>query len=787
MSFDARRSVLLLGLLALALALGLVFWLGLLNPREHTEAPDLTERSESVSTQETLTAPPALATDARSNVARVETTAPEAKVAPSAPTPPAEFLVQVVDHEEKPLRDVPIAVTILYRGGSFGNMSSGSSTYRQPRDTSDALFPIPRRDVEQAFAQAQELLSKAAEKPSVEIAIEAQVSAVDATRHVLANAEPPAETIRLKLAPTGRVRVEVRDGAGELVKQRLSAMMRSVPATLPREEAERDFAAGKITPASVKGGVALFPYVGVGQLLQIEVNDRAGLLRTEKVVLEGPREPRSEVVAQVVLGQTNPVLVGRLVDAANLPIAKRGVTIFAVNGNSRRGTSLQTDAEGNFERPWVDVFGSAATTEALEFRWEEGVPTPGEAQVARILCPPIPATGRVELGTIVLRAPSSAAQALLVSGRVVDGAGQPLPRAGLSFYAIWPLVRQGPWEEHDSLSGELPSQSDEQGRFVAYVPKLPRGVRVDARLEGYYLQSSLLCEPGRENMELVMRRGAVLRGKLLLDPEIERQAIEISFADEKRIQAQRAPDADGSFELRGLRPGSGALRVGVRGWPARIIEGVSIPEDGAEVDDARCTSIDLRGAWRLWKLRLDGDAGSGARRTSFAFDASDAKSSTWMDFDAKGEAAVWIPTSADEIDLHCDRCEPLRLRYSAEVQIVKPRPEHSFFVELPPSFQIPEGFVLEVRISAPREAELSVLERRRITYREVAFDPQGRAQLHVPKSGTYLLRWYLRSKLDNRQELIAEVPEAIELGGAAPTLSRTPPADGLARALAKWD
>jgi hypothetical protein len=522
------------------------------------------------------------------------------------------------------------------------------------------------------------------------------------------------------------------------------------------------------------------------KLLQIEVNDRAGLLRTEKVVLEGPREPRSEVVAQVVLGQTNPVLVGRLVDAANLPIAKRGVTIFAVNGNSRRGTSLQTDAEGNFERPWVDVFGSAATTEALEFRWEEGVPTPGEAQVARILCPPIPATGRVELGTIVLRAPSSAAQALLVSGRVVDGAGQPLPRAGLSFYAIWPLVRQGPWEEHDSLSGELPSQSDDQGRFVAHVPKLPRGVRVDARLEGYYLQSSLLCEPGRQDVELVLRRGAVLKGKLLFDPEIDPSAIQVSFGDDKRTHAQTRSDAEGNFELRALRPGYGELRIGIAGWTAKVIEGISIPEEADAVEDPRCASIDLRGTWRSWAFKLEGLTWSLPRATAFLFDAANASQSSFLYFDLTRRASAWLPVGVEEIDFVFAECTPSRLRYSADEHLVKLQREPAVIVELPASFQIPDGYVLELSLDAPREAPLSPLERRRMTYGAAAFDARGRAEFRVPKSGSYLFHWTLRSKLDNRRERIAEVAEAIELGAEGPTMVRTPPSDGLARALAKW-
>ncbi|MBK9386861.1 MAG: hypothetical protein IPN34_18765 [Planctomycetes bacterium] len=787
MPITARGRFLLLGLLALTLALG--YWLTQQRSLETSGSRALAERPAEALPQQPLTAPQASDADARSIVARVETAAPaapEAKVEPSAPTPPAEFLVQVVDHEDRPLRDLDVAVTFHYRGGFLGDMKMSGATFRVPSDAPDALFRIPRGDVEKAFAQAQEVVSKATEKPSFEIAFECQRTAVEATRHVLANAEPPAETIRLKLAPAGRVRVEVRHSAGEHAQQPLLAMMRSIPATLPREEALRRVAEGKITHTAVQDGVALFPYVSLGQLLQIEISDRDGLLRTEKVVLEGPREPGSEVVAEVLLGQTNPVLAGRLVDAANVPIAQRHFDLAVVNANRSGRMTLLTDAEGSFERAWMDVFGSPETAEAIEFRWERGVPTPGEVHIARILCPPIPATGRVELGTIVLRVPSGSSQALLVSGRVVDGAGQPLPRAGLSFYAIWPLVRQGPWEEHAPLTGELPEQTDEQGRFVAYVRELPRGVRVDARLEGYYLQSSLLCEPGRENMELVMRRGAVLRGKLLLDPELRPDAITLRFSDTKRVQAQRSPDAEGNFELRALRPGSGTLHIGLGNWPAKAIEGISIPEDAAEVEDARCTSIDLRGAWRRWQLELDSGTPFTRRSSTSIFDAANPEHSTWFDFDASRQAELWIPVHVEEIDLLHYECLPLRLRYIAGKQVVKPEREPALFVELPPSFQIPEGYALELHVSAPRDAGLSSLERQRIAYDQGAFDARRRVEIRVPKSGTYLFHWYLRSKLDNRQELIAEVPEAIDLGGAAPTLSRTPPADALARSLAKW-
>jgi hypothetical protein len=786
MSFDARRSVLLLGLLALTLALGLIFWLGLLSPREHIDAPDLTERTENVAPREALTAPSALATDARSKVARVEPTAPEANAAPSAPTPSAEFLVQVVDHEDRPLRDVPVQVMVHYRGGSFGNMSSSSARARKPASASEEFLRIPRSEVEAAFSQAQEFLAKSEQKPSFEIAMECQIASTSATRHVLSSAEPPAEMIRLKLAPSGRVRVEIRDLAGELAKQAFTVRLRRTPLGLtPLEEMQLGHA-GTIESAVVTEGSVLFPHVAVGQVLHVEVEDRESRMRTARVRVDGPIDPQSEVLVNVQVGQENPVLIGRLVDASDSPVADRRISISIVRGSSSRGTWLRTDRDGNFEQAWTEAFGDPSSAEAIAFGWEEEVPAPGAPLSARMLCPKIPPTGRVELGTIALRAPSNSAQALLVSGRVVDGAGQPLPRAGLTFYSLWPLVRQGPWEEMEALTGSLPERTDDQGRFVAHVPKLPRGVRVDARLEGYYLQSSLLCEPGRQDVELVLRRGAVLKGKLLFDPEIDPSAIQVSFGDDKRTHAQTRSDAEGNFELRALRPGYGELRIGIAGWTAKVIAGISIPEEADAVEDPRCASIDLRGTWRSWAFKLEGLNWSLPRATAFLFDAANASQSSFLYFDLTRRASAWLPVGVEEIDFVFAECAPSRLRYSADEHLVKLQREPAVIVEVPASFQIPDGYVLELSLDAPREAPLSPLERRRMTYGAAAFDARGRAEFRVPKSGSYLFRWTLRSKLDNRQERIAEVAEAIELGAEGATMVRTPPSDGLARALAKW-
>jgi hypothetical protein len=235
---------------------------------------------------------------------------------------------------------------------------------------------------------------------------------------------------------------------------------------------------------------------------------------------------------------------------------------------------------------------------------------------------------------------------------------------------------------------------------------------------------------------------------------------------------------------------SGTLRIGIGSWPIKLIEGISIPEDAAEVEDARCAMIDLRGAWRRWELEVEleveSDAPSARRRSASAFDAANAEHATWFEFDASRQAEIWIPASVEEIDLLYRECLPLRLRYAAGKQVVKPQREPAFFVKLPPSFQIPEGFVLELHVSAPRDAGFRQLEHQRITSGWVDFDALGRAELRFPKSGTYLFLWQLRSKLDHRRERIAEVPQVIELGDGARTLEITPPADALARALAKW-
>lgn len=279
------------------------------------------------------------------------------------------------------------------------------------------------------------------------------------------------------------------------------------------------------------------------------------------LTLEGlePGAKNPEVTLILERGRT---AAGRVVDPHQHPIAGARILLLPARGDSvtdpwamaaRIEDSLEavTGAEGRFEIRQIPVGARDLLIEAPGF---------ARAQELGIAFPA--AAGSQELGTFVLQ------PGVAVRGRVVDGAGRPLPEVSVA--AAPSRAEAGPW-----AGPADPALTDGQGRFE--LPDLRPGDRLDltARKTGY-APSRLrgLRAPTGEPVTLVLERAAAISGRVV-DAEGHGVAEAWVQLDEARGEIASAgvptffeqslhgatADAEGAFQFSAVAPGKILLRA----------------------------------------------------------------------------------------------------------------------------------------------------------------------------------------------------------------------------------
>ena len=221
----------------------------------------------------------------------------------------------------------------------------------------------------------------------------------------------------------------------------------------------------------------------------------------------------------------------------------------------------------------------------------------------------------------------------LVSGVVRDEAGRPVEDAVL-------LVTEGCEPEPGSRAAILASgQSDESGRFVVRTTVRPFELQVRASKNGYVDSPPVAFYPGASGVVLVLGRGGVVSGRLLLDRwmRLEDLTLEISMPPDARgnagsmrarTSAQNraleafaghgpvgegfAIDGEGRFVATGIDASTVGLTVMVAG-DLRLV--VTIPDVAVrradEPSDARLDPLDLRGTFMMLAVDVLDEFGNG--------------------------------------------------------------------------------------------------------------------------------------------------------------------------------
>jgi len=226
---------------------------------------------------------------------------------------------------------------------------------------------------------------------------------------------------------------------------------------------------------------------------------------------------------EVVL-QTGPAaLVGQVTGLGGEPLANVSVQIYAKDHGSNRSVYGWTDSNGRFRADSLTEGAWSVFVQPAGYRKENK-----ELELH---------TGENRLTLQLDRGPE-------VEGRVVDSAGQPVPRALLSLRVADGTVSSGNSDDegHFLLRGLEPGLYQLQASRRGYVASAPIEVSLDL---------------GRSvhGLEIPLHPGGALRGRILGLTAKELAEVKVSAAKPQEDSRTATVDAHGEYQFRGLAPG----------------------------------------------------------------------------------------------------------------------------------------------------------------------------------------------------------------------------------------
>ena len=414
-------------------------------------------------------------------------------------------------------------------------------------------------------------------------------------------AERPRAPLVFRLPPLGAALVSVLEADGGPAEDGTQVQLGIVRPGEPRDVSPFASERRARTSKSTVAGKAVFELVELGGELEILANHQ-GQNAVTREYFPGPQRAGERVPCTLVLGLDHPVLVLRAVDVEGKPLVREelqldGWTRTTYTSN-RENRTTRTDEHGGFR---IDVPG----------KWSEGDVSrtivrarKGEIgallDLARAFEP-----GLNALGDLVL-APAP----LLVAGRVVDDRGAPVEGARVSVQVA--LEEQGgqpsQWE---ALELEESPETDGAGAFTV------RGFAFGDELlltpqRGSERGDPVRSPAGARGIELLLVRTGEVAGRVLLDPGVPREEIDLTLrrdgleeVDDLPWEGGHArPGEDGAFRIASLLPGTYRLEVGLE--DGVVLEEVPQVEviAGETSRDPRLTAIDLRGKLFTYRFEL---------------------------------------------------------------------------------------------------------------------------------------------------------------------------------------
>jgi len=271
-------------------------------------------------------------------------------------------------------------------------------------------------------------------------------------------------------------------------------------------------------------GQALFP---VGLNLNVVANIYLQEHRTTQTESgDGPTFPGQTVTLNFQLEEEPCFISGRFLKKDGSPISNKKILGNLAMRNASQGFRTQTGEDGSFKLPirdrkfsTKDPYDDGTPFRIAKFSYtpQDGEMLSGQRHLNRTLAP-----GENDLGDIVL------GEELLISGKIVDQYGDPVPNANLSIRGTSTDLRSfGGQPLRVSVGGSY-LNSGPDGSFALYGTDAVSLLLIKVLCKGYVVKDFEL-NPGMADQTLVLQKGEVWSLQLLLDPEIPVSAFNASL------------------------------------------------------------------------------------------------------------------------------------------------------------------------------------------------------------------------------------------------------------------
>ncbi len=393
------------------------------------------------------------------------------------------------------------------------------------------------------------------------------------------------ELIELELPPLSELEVFVYDEHGERI---------DFPAVVRIDRAgDEAFHNDGLTAAVVtEDGRALFEQVEPGLDVKVDVDTVA---RHDVEEAEGRTAPAGErATLHVHLGKSLPLLSGRLLRPDGTPVAAatRVYVRLSDDGRRRNQPQIRTEEDGKFR---VMVGTSLAKVERIHVDITVDDGDDGPSLGAKLeVAGPIPRGAR-ELGDVRL-----AESPVVAAGRVVDAAGNGIPRAQVTVMTA---------RINNRVTRLASVRTEEDGTFQAHGFHAHPEIQLRASGKSHTRSESIVVPTGSTNVVITLEGAGGIAGSVVFEDELE------WFCDFAVARARKQGEEDfmhddwlerpGFFELNGLKPGLYDVRISME---TEIDAGVNV--EGVQVvageitRDPRLQEVDLHGLARVLKFEI---------------------------------------------------------------------------------------------------------------------------------------------------------------------------------------
>lgn len=466
-----------------------------------------------------------------------------------------------------------------------------------------------------------------------------------------------AHTIELELPPTGRVRIRAVDELGQNFAA--PALIGITAQALNPED-----------PGFVRGpqwveiaeGVADFPCVGLGLDLVAYLRVLGQTHELASLRFDGPTRAGETIDVDLRVGARTFAVTGTFIDENGAPLRDLYVRAHPSEAVGRpkffHPKHLRIGADGRFR---IDFDEAALRT--IDLPWQLVSTTrPNGTDPGRLWSGTLdlrgrdPRPGDHEIGEVLLRSSPP-----LASGVIVGANDAPMP-ASLRVEHRDPSRSNAPWSSPYFTPEVVMHRS---GAFALYGACPPGELRLIAHREGFLSSAPVPFARGEENLRLVMQTAAAIEGRVLLDPSVSPQTLQVRVTGSAVAPGPLHPgiaalDAKGRFRIGDLRAGRVAFRICAAPSDANVppasadvfrIDELEL-EAGEVCADERVREIDLRGLVHCLRLHVADPEGAPLSGVDVALRASGRSDQAWRRVKTATDGSASFATRDLPLELH---------------------------------------------------------------------------------------------------------------------------------------